>query len=122
MDRTSLLALVKERLVDLVRELLGRVGALEAEAARLRQPPKTPENSSVPPVHGPKPNRAARRAAKRGARRGHGARSRQRQAPDGVPKCRPTVCRGCRAALSERDWRRVGRSRVIELPPVRPVG
>jgi transposase len=121
MDRASLLALDKAQLVDLVLQLLERVGALEAELTRLRQPPKTPDNSSVPPSAGFKPNRAARRAAKRGARRGHVASSRRRQVPDVVLKCRPTSCGGCGAALGPRGQRRVGRSQVVELPPQRPV-
>ncbi|MBA2451034.1 MAG: transposase, partial [Chloroflexi bacterium] len=36
-------------------------------------------------------------------------------------RCRPTACRGCGAALGERDQRRVRRSQVVELPELRPV-
>ena len=36
-------------------------------------------------------------------------------------KVRPPACGGCGAELSPRDQRRVGKSQVIELPPVRPV-
>ena len=43
---------LKEALVELVLRLLERVAALEAEVAQLRQPPKTPTNSSVPPSQG----------------------------------------------------------------------
>src|SRR6478609_8782892 len=121
MDRASLLALDREHLVDLVLQMVERITALEAELARLRRPPKTPENSSVPPSQGPKPNRAERRAARRGARRGHVGSSRFRQTPDVVLKCRPTSCAGCGAAPGLRDQRRVGRSQVVELPPLRPV-
>src|ERR1700674_5667010 len=42
--------------------LMKRVEALEAE---LGKPPKTPDNSSLPPSQGHKPNRAERRAAKK---------------------------------------------------------
>jgi transposase len=121
MDRDALLALDKETLVELLLQLQAQVAALQAELARLSQPPKTPGNSSVPPSQGFKPNRAERRRTKRGARRGHVGSSRLRQRPDVVARCRPTACRGCGAALSERDQRRVGRSQVIELPPTRPV-
>ncbi len=121
MDREALEALDKRALVELIVQLRARLAELEAELAGLRQPPKTPENSSVPPAQGFKPNRAERRRAKRGARRGHLASSRLRQRPDVVVRCRPTACRGCGAALGPRDQRRVGRSQVIELPPVRPV-
>jgi transposase len=128
MDRDALEALDKPALVDLVVQLHARsvdqdarIAHLEAELARLSQPPKTPGNSSVPPSQGFKPNRLERRRAKRGARRGHVASRRLRQRPDVVVRCRPTTCRGCGAALPERDQRRVGRSQVIELPPVQPV-
>src|SRR5947207_13278806 len=121
MDRDALEALDKAALIELIVQLQVRITALEAELARLGQPPKTPENSSVPPAQGFKPNRAERRRAKRGARRGHLASSRRRQPPDVVVRCRPTACHGCGAALGPRDQRRVGRSQVIELPPVRAV-
>lgn len=121
MDRDAFEALDKAALVELILQLQARISTLEAELARLRQPPKTPGNSSVPPSRGFKPNRAERRRTKRGARRGHVGSSRLRQAPDVVVRCRPTACRGCGAALTERDQRRVGRSQVLELPPLRPV-
>src|SRR5205814_4748143 len=54
-------------------------------------------------------------------RSGHVGVSRERQAPDVVLECRPTTCRGCGAALTRADQRRVGRSQVVEVPPVRPV-
>jgi transposase len=121
MDRDALAALDQAALIELIVQLQARLAEVEAELARLRQPPKTPDNSSIPPGQGFKPNRAERRRAKRGARRGHAANSRLRRPPDVVVRCRPTACRGCGAALSERDQRRVGRSQVIELPPVRAV-
>jgi transposase len=119
MDREALLRLDKEALVELVLQLHARVAELEAAVARLSGPPKTPGNSSVPPSQGFKPNRAERRRAKRPGRQL--GLSRRRQEPDLVVECRPTQCRGCGAALAERDQRRVGRSQVVELPPVRPV-
>jgi transposase len=119
MDREALLQLDKDALVELVLQLHARVTELEATVARLSGPPKTPGNSSVPPSQGFKPNRAERRRAKR--RRGQLGLSRRRQAPDLIVRCRPTHCRGCGAALTERDQRRVGRSQVVELPPVQPV-
>src|SRR3982751_6044207 len=106
MDRDALEALDKAALIELIVQLQARIAVLEAELARLRQPPKTPENSSIPPAAAFKPNRAERRRAKRGARRGHLAGSRLRQRPDLVVRCRPTACRGCGAGLSERDQRR----------------
>jgi transposase len=131
MDREALLGLSREELVELVlrlQELVGvvaqleaRVAELAAELARRGGPSKTPENSSVPPSHGFKPNRAERRRAQRGGRRGHAGLSRRRQAPDGIVRCRPGRCDGCGAALPVAGQRRVGRSQVVELPPLRPV-
>jgi transposase len=45
-----------------IEELTRRIAELEA---KLGGPPKTPDNSSVPPSQGRKPNRAERRAANR---------------------------------------------------------
>jgi transposase len=103
-------------LIELVLGLAARVAELEA---RLGQPPKTPGNSSVPPSVGFKANRAERRARKR--RRGHDGISRRRQRPDVIVRCRPTTCEGCGEPLPADGQRRVGRSQVIDLPPLRPV-
>src|SRR5215213_1993960 len=116
MDRDALAALSREELVELVLGLAARVAELEA---RLGEPPKTPGNSSVPPSAGVKANRAERRARRR--RGGHDGISRRRQAPDVIVRCRPARCAGCGAGLPVAGQRRVGRSQVVELPPVRPV-
>jgi transposase len=118
MDRDELLALDKDALIELILRLYERVTELEAKVGR---PPKTPGNSSVPPSAGYKPNRADRRRKKRGPKKGHQGLSRQRVPPDMVVRCRPTVCRGCGAALAETGQRRVRRSQVVELPELRPV-
>jgi transposase len=120
MDREALLKLDKDALVELVVQLHARVAELEAAVARLGGPPKTPGNSSVPPSQGFKANRAERRRAQR-KRGGQLGLSRRRQEPDLIVECRPTTCRGCGAALAQQGQYRVGRSQVVELPPVRPV-
>jgi transposase len=119
MDREALQQLERDALVELVVRLHARVAELEATVARLGGPPKTPGNSSIPPSQGFKPDRAERRARRK--RGGQLGLSRRRQEPDLVVRCRPTSCRGCGAALAERDQKRVGRSQVVDLPPVRPV-
>jgi len=59
------------------------VAALEAKLGR---PPKTPDNSSIPPSQGHKPNRAERRAAKR---KGHPGVSRAlSKSPDRIVETR----------------------------------
>lgn len=99
--------------------LEGRIAELEAEAARHEAPPKTSENSSVPPSVGFKADRPARRGRQR--RRGHAGVSRRRQRPDVIVRCRPSICGGCGGPLPLAGQRRVGRSQVVELPPIRPI-
>src|SRR3954469_15401369 len=79
-----------ERLAELERQL----AELQAEVQRLSAPPKTAENSSVPPSVGFKANRPERRR-RRGKRRGHAGTSRHRQRPDVIVRCRPSTCQGC---------------------------
>jgi transposase len=116
MERGALAELSREQLIELVLALAAEVAELKAQ---LGQPPKTPGNSSVPPSAGFKANRAERRARKR--RRGHDGISRRRQRPDVIVRCRPTACAGCGEPLPLAGQRRVGRSQVVELPPIRPV-
>ena len=137
MDRVALQRLSREELIELVvrltemveatgqrqerlAELDRRLAELQAEVKRLSAPPKTSENSSVPPSVGFKANRAERRH-RRGKRRGHPGTSRRRQRPDVVVRCRPSTCSGCGEPLPLAGQRRVGRSQVVELPPARPV-
>jgi transposase len=125
MDRTVLAELDPEALIALIlqqqaliEQLSARVAELEA---KLGGPSKTSANSSVPPSQGFKPNRAERRRQKRGPKRGHLGCSRRRQTPDVVVRCRPHQCAGCGATLPVSGQRRVGRSQVVELPPIHPV-
>lgn len=75
----------------------------------------------MPPSRGQKANRVAGRGRKLGPKRGHVGASRVRSTPDVVIECRPSACGGCGEALPETGGRRVGRSQVVELPPVTPV-
>jgi transposase len=105
-----------ERMAELERQL----AELQAEVQRLSAPPKTSANSSVPPSVGFKANRTERRR-RRGKRRGHAGTSRRRQRPDVIVRCRPSACAGCGEPVPLGGQRRVGRSQVVELPPIRPV-
>jgi transposase len=98
-----------------------KIRALEEELAQFRRPAKTPENSSVPPSHAQKANRADGRGRKLGPKRGHVGGSRVRSEPDVVVACRPSACAGCGEALPQTGGQRVGRSQVIDLPVFRPV-
>jgi len=135
MADNELAGLSREELLELVRrqqdELAEReaaierrdekIRALEDELLQFRPPAKTPANSSVPPSRGQKANRVAGRRRKPGPKRGHVGVSRQRSEPDVVVECRPSTCGGCHEPLPQTGGRRVGRSQVIELPPVTPV-
>ena len=135
MAEKDLAGLSREELVELVRrqqeELAEREAAierrdekirvLEEELLQFRRPAETTENSSVPPSRGQKANRVAGRRRKPGPKRGHVGVSRMRSTPDAVIECRPSACAGCGEALPQTGGRRVGRSQVVELPPVVPV-
>lgn len=137
-------ALAHPAVVALIAGFEVRLAALETEVAalraenaalraRLEQPPKTPQNSSLPPAKGFKPDRAARRraaqadgepAAKRGPQPGHRGVSRSRVPPaqvDAVLVCRPAQCGVCGHPLSQQDGVVVRQRQVVELPPTRPV-
>src|SRR4051794_33731581 len=138
MDREALRRLSRDELIELVVRLTEMVAAagqqqerlaaldrrlaeVQAEVERLSAPPKTSENSSVPPSVGFKANRTERRRRRGGAKRGHAGTSRRRQRPDVIVRCRPSQCQGCGEPLPLDGQRRVGRSQVVELPPIRPV-
>src|SRR4051812_38915653 len=134
MDREALGRLSREELLELLsrqqEELAEReaaierrdekIRALEEELSQFRRPAKTPANSSVPPSRGQKANRGAGRRRQPGPKRGHVGVSRWRNEPDVVIECRPSACAGCGEALPTRGGRRVGRSQVVELPPIAP--
>jgi transposase len=132
MTEKDLAGLSRDELLELVRRQQAaheaaierrdeKIRELEDELMAFRRPAKTPENSSVPPSHSQKANRVAGRRRKLGPKRGHVGASRLRSTPDVVIECRPSACAGCGEALPRTGGRRVGRSQVVELPPVAPV-
>src|SRR5919205_4015759 len=123
----EIVALVRQleaRLRAVESDLAGaqtRIAELEAELARRGGPPKTPQNSSMPPSKGWKHNRPPPEGTKRGPPFGHPGASRERSQPDWVVLCQPTHCAGCGADLATAPQERMGTSQVVELPPVQPV-
>lgn len=100
-----------------IAELTRRIAELEA---KLGQPPKTPDNSSVPPSQGRKPNRAERRAAK--GRKGRpGVFRALAPNPDRIIASVAECCPHCAQALSPADQPGFQAYDHIELPPIRPV-
>jgi transposase len=104
-----------------VQTLTARVAELEA---RLSQPPKTPDNSSLPPSKGDKANRPEK-VRRPGPRQGSLGRAGGGRAlaeePDQHVIAKVATCVHCRAALAEADQVLHARYDKIELPPVRPV-
>src|SRR5690242_14835417 len=100
---------------------MARVAELEA---KLGVPSKTPDNSSVPPSKGHKPNQA-KKAKRRGPRQGSLGRTGGGRAlaanPDEVVTARPVRCAHCQAVLGEADQTLHGRYDKIDLPNVAPV-
>ena len=120
--------LTHEQKDALIRALWAQVQALTARVAeleaRLGAPPKTPDNSSLPPSQGKKPNRADK-AARGGPRPGSLGRMGGGRAlathPDEVVSARPVRCAHCQAAFGEADQVLHGRYDKIDLPRVAPV-
>jgi transposase len=100
-----------------IESLAKRVEALEA---KLGKPPKTPDNSSVPPSQGQKSNRDERRAAKK--RKGHPGAFRPLSAhPDRVIETLAEACPHCDQALGAADQPGFHAYDHVELPLIKPV-
>jgi transposase len=108
-------------LVAQVATLTAQVAALEA---RLGVPPKTPDNSSVPPSQGKKANRddkPARSGPRQGSLGRKGGGRRLCEVPDETVTARPCRCAQCAAPLAEADLTLATRFDKIDLPQVVPV-
>src|ERR1700751_3187573 len=124
MYQNDLAKLSKEELIALalaqtaqIEELTRRIADLEA---KLGGPPKTPDNSSLPPSQGRKPNRAERRAATK--RKGRpGVFRALTPNPDRIVASGAERCPHCDHALTLADQSGFHAYDHIELPPIRPV-
>jgi transposase len=104
-----------------VQALVARVAELEA---KLGGPPKTPDNSSLPPSKGQKPDQPekARRIGPRQGSLGRKGGGRPLVCePDETVTAKAVACAHCRAALTDADQVLHGRYDKIDLPVVRPV-
>ena len=98
-----------------VAELTAQVQALQE---RLGKPPKTPDNSSLPPSKGEKPNKRRRRRKKR---KGHPGKGRKlHPQPDPTVTLVADKCPHCGARLAAEEQKPQTVYDRIELPPVRP--
>jgi transposase len=98
-----------------------RIAELEA---RLGEPPKRPDNSSLPPSRGQKPNRpekSPRTGPRQGSLGREGGGRPLAENPDQTVIARPSHCRHCRAAFGEADQQLAQRYDKVDLPPIKPV-
>lgn len=116
MDRAALLSLSKDDLISLILALTERVAALEA---KLAAPPKTPDNSSLPPSKGQKPNRPDR--PKKGRHGRPGVARALAEHPDKVIVATLPACPHCDHALAPADQPDFHAYDHIDLPPLRPI-
>ena len=130
MYRDELANLSRDELIALVLRQAGQIEAQAEQIAELTRrtaelegglgPPKTPDNSSVPPSQGRKANRAERRAAKK--RKGRPGVFRALAAnPDRIVETLAEHCPHCEHALGPQDQPGYHAYDHIELPPIRPV-
>src|SRR6266446_5419193 len=115
-QNSGLMARVDE-LVAQNKALLARIAELEAKQGK---PPKTPDNSSLPPSRGQKGN-AAEPAKGKKARKGHpGAARPLAENPDATRDIYAERC-ACGAALEAAGQELARAWDHVDLPPIKPV-
>ena len=102
-----------ETLTAQIEELTRRIAELEA---KLGQPPKTPDNSSLPPSRGAKPNQPER--GRKPGRKGHAGRFRPlADNPDRIVEAFADRCPHCAHGLTSADQPEVHAYDHLDLPP-----
>ncbi len=105
-------------LVGRLEAALTRIAELEKRLAKFERPAKTPDNSSLPPSKGQKPDRAAGAKPPRPSRPGVGRAL--HPAPDRVVDATLDVCPHCAAAFPVEQQTAQQVYDRIELPPIKP--
>ena len=133
MDRAILLTLSRNDLIALVEAQAAQIAAMMQKQARqiatltariaeletrLAVPPKNPDNSSLPPSKGQKPNLLDRNKKPRPGRPGV-ARA-LAEHPDRIIEATLAVCPHCDHALGPADMTDVHAYDHLDLPPIRP--
>ena len=134
MDRATLLTLSRDDLIALIEAqaeklatlietqaqqtaaLVARIAELEA---KLGLPAKTPDNSSMPPSKGEKPNLAGRTKQPRPSRPGV-ARG-LAETPDRIIEATLAACPHCDQELAPADLADIHAYDHLDLPPIRPI-
>jgi transposase len=126
LDKPELIALVltlaeqNRVLREHIARLEARVAELEARLSPPGAPPKTPQNSSLPPSSAHKANRPERAKKRRKGRPGRARRLCPN--PDHVRAVYAKACRRCGIGLEPADQPEVAAAYDhIDLPPIRPV-
>ena len=123
MNRSALLGFSRDDLIALIEVQGAQIAALTARIAdlesKLANPPKTPDNSSLPPSKGEKPNLADRGKRPRPSRPGV-ARA-LAEHPDRIIEATLAACPHCDHALDPADMTDVHAYDCVDLPPVRPI-
>ena len=105
-------------LVGQLEAALARIAELEQRLARFERPGKTPDNSSLPPSKGQKPDRPIGEKPPRKSRPGFGRTLHPN--PDRVIDARLTACPQCQAAFPDAAQTPQQVYERIELPPIKP--
>jgi transposase len=96
-----------------IDELLAQVKALNARIAELGQPPKTPDNSSLPPSRGQKASTEPPRKSRPGVTR------KLAEKPDVTRRIYAERC-GCGAVLGAAGQELAKEYDHIDIPPIKP--
>jgi transposase len=105
-------------LVGQLQAALARIAELEARLATFERPPKTPDNSSLPPSKGQKSNQPATPKPPRRSRPGFGRALEAN--PDRVVDARLDACPHCAVACPHAAQTPQQVYDRIELPPIKP--
>lgn len=104
-----------------VTRLRARVAELEAKHG---QPPKRPDNSSLPPSQGKKPDRGdkvPRSGPRQGSLGRKGGGRLLAEVPDETVTACPSRCAHCETALGQADLSLLARYDKVDLPKIKPV-
>jgi transposase len=104
-------------LVGQLEAALARIAELEQRLATLERPPKTPDNSSLPPSKGQKSDRPAGDKPQRKSRPGFGRALEPN--PDRIVDARLDACPHCAAAFPVEQQTPQQVYDRIELPPIK---
>ena len=106
-----------DELVAQNKALLARIAELEAEHGK---PPKTPDNSSLPPSRGHKGNVAAPTSVKKARKGRPGAARALTENPDAIRDIYAERC-ACGAALAQTGQELARAWDHVDLPPIKPI-